>query len=341
MSAILKNVGIELIDSNPFRCLSEYPWIENKIEALQRSITDVGFWEGVIVRKKGKRYQMAFGHHRLEAAKRNGLTMIPVIHRELTDEQMLQFMGRENGEDYSTDFLTMLNTWEGAMQFRAPGPVIVQAIDIAELLGWTEARKEGGRDKANKIAMACHSAHQLIIDNYMNRDDLIGLSVKQAREIVGRANVRMDQLDRMAQTTNRPKKEVEAVKRQVAKGATMAAKSARKGDVLTKDLRSEVDAQTYKVAARSKVKDSPLFEIFGKALSDSLEKMLSSDAAATKLQSILDALPNITMEVDAAMVRRINFDLNELSKRANAWQTKLTLNKVQQVRFPMLEGGKK
>ena len=27
---------------------------------------------------------------------------------------MLQFMGRENGEDYNADFLVMLETWEAA-----------------------------------------------------------------------------------------------------------------------------------------------------------------------------------------------------------------------------------
>ena len=35
-----------------------------------------------------------------------------MIVRDLTDQQMLELMGRENGEDYSTDFLVMLNTWE-------------------------------------------------------------------------------------------------------------------------------------------------------------------------------------------------------------------------------------
>ena len=48
---------------------------------------------------------------------------------------MLQFMGRENGEDYGTDFLTMLNTWEGAINFAGLTPGILKTIDIAKLLG--------------------------------------------------------------------------------------------------------------------------------------------------------------------------------------------------------------
>lgn len=381
--SVLKTVGVELIDANPFRCLSEYPWIENKIEALQRSIADVGLWEGLIVRKSGTRLQMAFGHHRLEAARRSGLTAISVIQRELTDEQMLQFMGRENGEDYTTDFLTMLNTWEGAIDFLTPPKLSAKAeqkientldqlqrhqiirdeaneiivaidpdwhrrlvagnrspIDIARLLGWTR-KADGPHDRMNDVAAGCANAYTLIVNDFITRSDLTGLSVKQAREIVGRAITRMKQLDKLAQTTKRPKKEVERVKKQVAKGAKITAKSAQKGHVLTKDLRATVDAETHKVAARSKIKESPLFAVFGKTLSDNLERMLDSDSAASKLKNVVDALNNITLDDDAAMVRRLNFDLGELSKRASTWQKKLVLDKVQQVRFPMLEGGKK
>ena len=94
------------------RLLKTYPFNERKIETLCRSIKDVGLWEGVIARRKGNRFELAFGHHRREAARRSKLKTIPVIVRDLSDEQMLQFMGRENAEDYNADFLVMLETWE-------------------------------------------------------------------------------------------------------------------------------------------------------------------------------------------------------------------------------------
>jgi hypothetical protein len=236
----------------------------------------------------------------------------------------------------------MLNTWEGAIDFVAPPrdrAKKTQPVVIARLLGWVRADKVDTR--ANDLAMGCANAHALITKGYLNREHLRGLSVFQARVIVGRTNTRMDQLDKLAQTTKRPKKEVERVKKQVAKGAQIAAKSAQQGLVATKDLGAEVDSATHKVAARSKIKESPLFAVFGKTLSDNLEKMLDSDSAASKLQNVVDALNSITLDDDAAMVRRLNFDLGELSKRASTWQKKLVLDKVQQVRFPMLEGGKK
>ena len=117
--SILKTVGMGLIHANPYRMIEVYPWIEPKVESLVRSINDVGFWEGVIARPnpEGSGYQIAFGHHRIEAAKRAGLDKAPIIVRDLTDEQMIQFMGRENGEDYKADFIVMLNAWEGAIKF--------------------------------------------------------------------------------------------------------------------------------------------------------------------------------------------------------------------------------
>jgi ParB-like chromosome segregation protein Spo0J len=90
----LQQVRISSIDPNPMRQLEKYPYVERKIEALLRSIADVGLWEGVIGRKAGNRIQIAFGHHRVEAARRSkdigNDGSIPIIVRELDDKKMLR-----------------------------------------------------------------------------------------------------------------------------------------------------------------------------------------------------------------------------------------------------------
>ena len=49
---------------------------------------------------------------------------------------MLQFTGRENMSDYNADFLTMLQTWDAAVQHLESGSVNnPQAIDITDLIG--------------------------------------------------------------------------------------------------------------------------------------------------------------------------------------------------------------
>jgi hypothetical protein len=61
---------------------------------------------------------------------------IPLIIRGLSDGDMLRFIGRENGEDYSTEFLIMLNTWEGAEKFLFSAEnKRHQQIEIARFLG--------------------------------------------------------------------------------------------------------------------------------------------------------------------------------------------------------------
>ena len=49
---------------------------------------------------------------------------------------MLQFMGRENMSDYNADFLTMLQTWDAAVQhLESRDATSSQPIDITDLLG--------------------------------------------------------------------------------------------------------------------------------------------------------------------------------------------------------------
>ena len=92
--ATLSYVSLSSIEPNPFRDLNTYPYDKRKLEALERSIEHVGLWEGLIGRRAGHGYQLAFGHHRLEAARSRKLTTVPLIIRDLTDEEMVGFMGR-------------------------------------------------------------------------------------------------------------------------------------------------------------------------------------------------------------------------------------------------------
>src|SRR5262245_20025673 len=126
----LVQVDIDLIDANPFRNLKKYPFIERKLETLTRSMKAVGMWERIIARKAGDRYQMAFGHHTLEAGKRSGFKTVPLLVRDLDDEQMIQFMGRENLEDYNAEFMIMLEAWEAASDFSERVRKNAKAVDI-------------------------------------------------------------------------------------------------------------------------------------------------------------------------------------------------------------------
>jgi ParB family chromosome partitioning protein len=314
-------VPVGVIDANPFRLLGEYPYVERKLEALQRSFKDVGIWEGVIARPKGNRHQLAFGHHRIEAARRNGIKEVPLVVRELTDEQMLQFMGRENLEDYNADFLCMLETWEAGEKFSGSvEPQRTQPLVIARLLGWTRV---ADGEHLNITASACHAAHGLITGGYLSRDDLSGIPVSAAREIVERAYSRMEQLDRMGTKTQRPTRETEAAKKQYGKAAKKVAKESREGNVSQKDLRGKVDVEAYRYSNKSTVKNSPLFAFFADELAKTIARMLDKDSAAEKLAEIKKAIPQISLDEDKAALRKIDFALAEHEERTARWRKEL------------------
>ena len=96
MDAFITNIAIEKLKPNPYRNLETYPWNEAKIADLQRSYAEVGMWEGVIARPVGDHFEIPFAHHRVEAARRNGVKEIPTIVRSLTNEQMIRMMAHEN-----------------------------------------------------------------------------------------------------------------------------------------------------------------------------------------------------------------------------------------------------
>ncbi len=336
MSKIV-TVPIGSLVSNPHRLVKRYPFNEEKIAALRRSIADVGLWEGVIARAAGEKYELAFGHHRVEAAKREKLREVPVIVRSLTDEKMLQLMGRENGEDYRTDFLVLLETWEAAGKFRARQLENPKAIDIARLLGWTVDSGSAREERMNQTGKACAAGSALIAGGHISRDDLNGLSVYSAMEILTRAQARMEQLERLGSKTARPHAEIEQAKRHVAKGARETARQVKDGRIAQRDIRGQVDVNAYKHAKGAK-HVTPLFAAFGKTLGDSLDRMLSDDSAANRLQAIVDSLDKIALDSDRDIVARVAHTLGGVSERALRWQHKISKKPASVTKLKLLEG---
>jgi len=318
------------------RQLGKYPYNENKLKTLMRSIGDVGLWEGIIVRRSKTHpalFEQAFGHHRLEAGKRKlgGETPIPVIVRDdLSDEQMLRFMGRENLEDYNAYFLVMLETWDAAVAFDRGRDQNqkVEDIRIARLIGWMSGRH------VNATAEACSHASQLITGGYMTRDDLIDLSVRAVRELCAEVVAEHNKLEELGRVTNRPEEEVAEAKKVVGNAGKTVADGIRKGRVAQRDIRSEVEDEAYDNAKAAKI-ETPLFRTYGNKLCNSLLKVLNKDKLIEKLEQIESALGQVELEEDVQVVRRVSLECKNLADRAARWHTKLDQPRDKIVKFPL------
>lgn len=333
MSTVV-NVLLNDIEPNEYRDLGTYPVLREKIDALKASIAAVGMWPSIVIRKSKRhtgKFEQAFGHSRGIAASELGIKEVPAILMDLTDEQMVQYMGRENGEDYGTDVQVLLNTWEAADTFLSRTRKSHTHIQTARLLGWMEADGE----HMSMPARTCSNAMRLIEDGHMTRSDLAGIPVSAAFNVVERVVSRMEAVDKRAKVTGQTPHQREQIKKHIAQGGRQTVKEVRDGTVAARDVRNKVDANTYGSAKGTK-SELPLFRAFGKVLTDSIYRTLRNDAMAEKLEQVVDALPQITADDDKDLVRQIGFDLEELEGRSKRWRSKLAAKPA--VKLAELEG---
>jgi hypothetical protein len=312
------------IVANPYRRLHDYPYIEDKLAALQRSIEDVGLWPGVIARRCDSKYELAFGHHRIEAARRMKLKTATLIIRELSNREMLQYMGRENLEDYNAVFLIQLEAWEAALEsglFRESSRK-TQAIDIARLLGWIRPDASGSDGmRINDTASACHAAYTVIQAGKMKREDFVGLTVTAAKDIARPILMHMKQAERFAKKHDQPPEKLARLKKHISEAAVTTARQVREGNVPVRQIKQQVDFNV--VGARQK-RPSPLFSSYANAVANNLKRTLLTDADGKRMKHIIDVLPQISLLEDWQALRRMQTELGNLSERALQWQKRLT-----------------
>ncbi len=87
-------IDIDLIDPSPFQPRTRFA--EMGLEELAQSIRASGIIQPLVVRKLGARYQLIAGERRWRASQRAQLLRVPVVVREVSDEQALELTLVEN-----------------------------------------------------------------------------------------------------------------------------------------------------------------------------------------------------------------------------------------------------
>jgi len=85
---------LDEIQVNPYQPRTVFD--QEKIEELTRSIKEKGVIQPLLVRKVGGGYQLVAGERRLRAAKKAGLEKIPVVVREISKAELLEYSLIEN-----------------------------------------------------------------------------------------------------------------------------------------------------------------------------------------------------------------------------------------------------
>ena len=85
---------IELIRPNRFQPRLQFP--DDELEELCQSIKEQGILQPLLVREENDGFQLIAGERRLRAAKRAGLTQVPVIIKRVNDSKLLELSIVEN-----------------------------------------------------------------------------------------------------------------------------------------------------------------------------------------------------------------------------------------------------
>jgi len=92
-------IDIDKVEPNPFRHFDLYPLDEEQIIRLRRSVNEHGFFNTLPAREhpdKPGYYQIAAGHHRVEAARAEGFDHIDATIGVYSDAEMVGIMVKEN-----------------------------------------------------------------------------------------------------------------------------------------------------------------------------------------------------------------------------------------------------
>ena len=87
-------LDIDLLDPSPYQPRTRFS--DSAMEELAQSIRSSGIIQPLVVRKIGARYQLIAGERRWRAAQRAQLPRVPVVLREVGDEQALELTLVEN-----------------------------------------------------------------------------------------------------------------------------------------------------------------------------------------------------------------------------------------------------
>ena len=325
MSTALQRVSLTSIDANPWRNLDVYPWREEKLAALQESIRSTGFWEGVICRKVGRRYECAFGHHRLEAAKRvlGNSAKVPIVVKDLDDGDMLALMGRENQESYNADFLIMFEAWDAAVDHLSELTQVpeyeLQVTDVAKFLGWVRLQKQRtGKPRlaATYTAEACAKVRQLLDEKHMDLDEFNGMTVDESHRLASATLANLRSMERIGKRELAPPKIVEQAKKTVISAAKKTAKDIKAKAVAPKAISHTVSSRTSEHLVR---KGYPEFTEAAARTCRTISGWLNNDVVSEQINAFIKAAPLLETDEQFQLLDRLVFELKAGAKRHESW----------------------
>jgi ParB family transcriptional regulator, chromosome partitioning protein len=190
---------VDQISPNPYQPRVSFP--DEELEGLAESIREQGILQPLLVRRMGETFQLIAGERRLRAAREAGLSHVPVIIRDLTDEQVLEVSIIENIQRQNLNVLEEADAYFRLIQeFKYTQEVVARKVGksrpaIANLLrlrGLPERIKQGLRQEQLTMGHARAILGAGSEENQLALFDLVvqrGLSVRETERLAGRGTL--------------------------------------------------------------------------------------------------------------------------------------------------------
>jgi ParB family chromosome partitioning protein len=110
---VVNEVDISELRANPYQPRKQFD--PDSLEELAESIKEHGIIQPLVVRKSIHGYEIVAGERRFRAGKRAGLTKVPVVIRDFTDEQMMEIALIENLQREDLNPMEIANAYKKLM----------------------------------------------------------------------------------------------------------------------------------------------------------------------------------------------------------------------------------
>lgn len=206
-------ISLKEIKVNPFQPRKIFD--EEALAELTESIKEHGVLQPIIVRKKGKVFEIVVGERRFRASKAAGLSEIPAVIRKLTDQQMMEIAILENLQredltpieeaDAYQNLMESLGLTQEQLAFRL-GKSRPHIANHVRLLSLPQVVRE--QISSDKISMGHGRAllglkRKKLIPSISEKVIKDGLNVRQLEALVQRLNE-----DVSRETSNTPTKDI-------------------------------------------------------------------------------------------------------------------------------------
>lgn len=301
-----KSVRLGDVKPNPFRNIDNYSLEESRIQALMDSIERTGFWSNVIGRMHGNDFQIAYGHHRLQAA----INVFGADHiqdfplADIPDYKMLQVMALENSEDWGNttahnnltvsaardmidEFCDEYPTWEEALKGNLHG---IDGNTLKEWFGDGQSPKGGApMPKANYENCVKNGAGRNIIRKFLAWTDT---KVRYALEEIPQSNkqlkVALAKAAKLKREEARTERKLAKVRKARARAESEAAATRAKAE--EQRIQAELDeAEEQRMKLELDIKSKKIYdtkagEVFDKPVhARAFRKLVTTDKMAELL----------------------------------------------------------